>query len=332
MLDSEIYERIAELEREIGKLPKGSITRKNINGKDYYYHRLTRDGKRSENYVNFDDAEVLKNEIALRKTLEKELKELKKSLLPDKKTKRKEVNLSFRTMVRIGEQLENQIISAKRYKKRQCISKIRDYVLGPVDDKVLIIYGLRRTGKTTMIRQILTELTQEQFKRAAFIQITTNDSLADVDSDLKLLEQNGYEYIFIDEVTLMEDFVEGAAIFSDIYASSGMKIVLSGTDSLGFAFTNEEQLYDRCILVHTTFIPYKEFEEVLGIRGIDKYIKYGGTMRLGGINYNRDIPFSDSKHAEAYVDTAIAKNIQHSLKAYQEGGHFRLLLDLYEHG
>ena len=332
MLDSEIYERIAELEREIGKLPKGSITRKNINGKDYYYHRLTRDGKRSENYVNFDDAEVLKNEIALRKTLEKELKELKKSLLPDKKTKRKEVNLSFRTMVRIGEQLENQIISAKRYKKRQCISKIRDYVLGPVDDKVLIIYGLRRTGKTTMIRQILTELTQEQFKRAAFIQITTNDSLADVDSDLKLLEQNGYEYIFIDEVTLMEDFVEGAAIFSDIYASSGMKIVLSGTDSLGFAFTNEEQLYDRCILVHTTFIPYKEFEEVLGIRGIDKYIKYGGTMSLGGINYNRDIPFSDSKHAEAYVDTAIAKNIQHSLKAYQEGGHFRLLLDLYEHG
>lgn len=34
----------------------------------------------------------------------------------------------------------------------------------------------------------------------------------------------------------MEDFIEGAALFSDIYASSGMKIVLSGTDSLGFIF------------------------------------------------------------------------------------------------
>jgi hypothetical protein len=130
----------------------------------------------------------------------------------------------------------------------------------------------------------------------------------------------------------MEDFIEGAALFSDIYASSGMKIVLSGTDSLGFAFTREEQLYDRCIMLHTTFIPYREFEGVLGIQGIDEYIRYGGTMSLGGINYNADTPFSDSKHAQEYIDTAIAKNIQHSLSLYQHGGHFRMLLDLYERG
>ena len=130
----------------------------------------------------------------------------------------------------------------------------------------------------------------------------------------------------------MEDFVEGAAIFSDIYASSGMKLVLSGTDSLGFAFSKEEQLYDRCILLHTTFIPYREFEEVLGIQGIDEYIRYGGTMSLGGVNYNTDAPFANSKNAEEYIDTAIAKNIQHSLKMYEYGGHFRGLLDLYERG
>ena len=39
---------------------------------------------------------------------------------------------------------------------------------------------------------------------------------------------------FIDEVTLMPDFIDSAALFSDIYAAQGMKIVLSGTDSLGF--------------------------------------------------------------------------------------------------
>jgi hypothetical protein len=111
-----------------------------------------------------------------------------------------------------------------------------------------------------------------------------------------------------------------------------MKIILSGTDSLGFAFTREEQLYDRCILLHTTFIPYREFERVLGVCGIDEYIRYGGTMSLGGINYNDDTPFSDSKHTEEYIDTAIARNIQHSLKTYQYGGHFRQLLDLYERG
>ncbi len=85
-------------------------------------------------------------------------------------------------------------------------------------------------------------------------------------------------------------------------------------------------------MLHTTFIPYREFEEVLGIKGIDEYIRYGGTMSLVGINYNADTPFSNSQTAEEYIDTAIAKNIQHSLKMYQYGGHFRQLLDLYERG
>ena len=136
--------------------------------------------------------------------------------------------------------------------------------------------------------------------------------------------------MFIDEVTLIKDFIEGAALFSDIFAACGMKIVLSGTDSLGFFFSEDEQLYDRCIFLHTTFIPYREFEEVLGIKGIDEYICYGGTMSLGGVHYNEKSTFANKKSVDEYVDSAIAKNIQHSLKYYQYGGHFRALYDLYE--
>ena len=334
MLIENIYNQIAEIEREIAVLPEGNITKKKIKDKDYFYHRITRGGKRIENYVSFEQVPDLKEKIEKRKALEKKLKELKRMLPGEEKGADRiaETEPKFKTKVRTGRQLESQIAITRKYKKRECIRVLRDYIFGPVQDRVLIIYGLRRTGKTTMIRQILTELSPEEFKKAAFIQVTTGDSLADVDADLRLLERNGFRYVFIDEVTLLEDFIEGAAIFSDIYASSGMKIVLTGTDSLGFAFTREEQLYDRCILLHTTFIPYREFEEVLGVKGIDEYIRYGGTMSLGGINYNADTPFSDAKHAEEYIDTAIAKNIQHALKAYQYGGHFRLLLDLYERG
>ena len=329
-MSKDINNQISDLEREIARLPKGSIAKKNINGKDYYYHRTSHSGKRVENYVSFEDLPVLREEITYRKSLEKELKELK--LTAPKVDKPSKKSLEFKTIVRTGKQLESQIALTRGYKKRECISTLRDYIFGPAMDKVMIIFGLRRTGKTTMIRQIISELSMTEFKKAAFIQVTTETTLSDVDSDLKLLEKNGYKYIFIDEVTLMEDFIEGAALFSDIYASSGMKIVLSGTDSLGFAFTREEQLYDRCIMLHTTFIPYREFEGVLGIQGIDEYIRYGGTMSLGGVNYNADTPFSDSKHAQEYIDTAIAKNIQHSLSLYQHGGHFRMLLDLYERG
>lgn len=77
-----------------------------------------------------------------------------------------------------------------------------------------------------------------------------------------------------------------------------MKIVLSGTDSLGFFFSEDEQLYDRCIFLHTTFIPYREFEEVLGIKGIDEYICYGGTMSLGGVHYNEKSTFASKKSVD----------------------------------
>lgn len=326
MGQDELMNQIAELEREIAILPEGSITKKKIKGKDYYYHRITHNGKRNEKYISFEEVSELSTQIEKRKACEKELKKLKTLVVPEN------VPLSFKTMVRVGKLLKSQIALTRKYKKRECIKELREYVFGVQQDKVFIVYGLRRTGKTTMIRQILTELPDAEFKKAAFIQVTSKDTLEDLDEDLRLLEENGYKYVFIDEVTLMEDFIEGAAIFSDIYASSGMKIILSGTDSLGFAFSKEEQLYDRCILLHTTFIPYREFEEVLGIQGIDEYIRYGGTMSLGGINYNTDATFANSKTAEEYIDTAIAKNIQHSLKMYQYGGHFRELLDLYERG
>ena len=333
MEQEELMNKIAELKRDIAILPVGSITKKKIKDKEYYYHRITINGKRTETYLDFAEVSELKAQIEKRKVLEKQLKELRRLVVSEEEPDiEEEERLAFKTTVRVGKQLKSQIALTKKYKKRECIKELREYIFGSQQDKVFIIYGLRRTGKTTMIRQILTEISDAEFKKAVFIQVKSKDTLADVDADLRLLEEKGFKYVFIDEVTLIEDFIEGAAIFADIYASSGMKIVLSGTDSLGFAFSKEEQLYDRCIMLHTTFIPYREFEEVLGIKGIDEYIRYGGTMSLGGINYNADTTFSNSKTAEAYIDTAIAKNIQHSLKMYQYGGHFRQLLDLYEQG
>ena len=72
--------------------------------------------------------------------------------------------------------------------------------------------------------------------------------MAMMNRDLKKLFNAGFRYVFIDEVTLMEDFIDSAALFSDVFATMGMKIVLSGTDSLGFWLAMDEELYDRVIL------------------------------------------------------------------------------------
>ena len=314
MNKDELTENIIELERQIALLPVGSITKKKIKGRDYYYHRVNINGKRVEEYVSPENLEELTSEIEKRKKLEKKLKELKK-LLPVEKKESKE-NFKFNTMVITGERLKSRCLVVNNYKKRECIQKIRDYIYSEMHDKVFILYGLRRTGKTTMIRQLILELSDDDFMKAAFIQVTSKDTLYDINDDLRILEENGYKYIFIDEVTLMEDFIDGAALFSDIYASCGMKIVLSGTDSLGFGIAKGEQLYDRCIMLHTTFIPYREFEHVLGVCGIDEYIRYGGTMTIGGINYNdSNGPFSSEENVDEYIDESIAASEPSALLA-----------------
>lgn len=332
MEQNKILQRIEELEREISALPPGNVSTKTVKGKEYYYHRYTINGKRNEDYIDFEKVEELRNQIEKRKELEAELKVLKRSLPSSKPAKKKKDSHEFLTYVRIDDQLKSYASHVKSYKKRECYSKLQDYVFGEHQDKVFILYGLRRTGKTTLIRQALLDMSAEQLAKAAFIQVKSKDTLSNINTDLKYLESKGYKYVFIDEVTLMEDFIEGAALFSDIYASSGMKIVLSGTDSLGFVFTEYEQLYDRCIMLHTTFIPYREFENVLGIKGIDEFIRFGGTMSMGGVNYNEKSSFANKKSAGEYIDSAIARNIQHSLKYYQDGGHFRHLYDLYLKG
>jgi len=303
-----------------------------INGKEYFYHRFTKNRKRTETYVAFDRVEELRAQIDKRRALEAQLKLLRPLLTTDKPAEEKEPVYSFSTWTRTGARLVSMATPVREFQKRECFALLRDYVFGGQQDRVFILYGLRRTGKTTLIRQILLDMSPEQLQKAAFIQIKAKDSLSDINADLKYLEQQGYRYVFIDEVTLMEDFIEGAALFSDIYASSGMKIVLSGADSLGFIFTKDEQLYDRCILLHTTFIPYREFESVLGITGIDAYIQYGGTMSMGGFNYNEKSSFASEKTAGEYIDSAIARNIRHSLQYYQDGGHFRHLHELFRKG
>lgn len=319
-------EEYGKLIAEINTLPSGGITYKKINGKKYAYYQWREEGKQRSRRIKDDELAVLETQIERRKELQNQVKGMETNV-----DKTVESAHSFRCAVRIDQELNRFVEPVSKWVKRECYKRLRDYVYGDIHDRVYILYGLRRTGKTTLIRQVISEMDAAMRSKTVFIQMQDRKSLDDVNQDLKYLESKGYRYVFIDEVTLLDDFIGGAALFSDVFAASGMKIVLSGTDSLGFMFTEDEELYDRCILSHTTFIPYHEFEEVLGVVGIDDYIRYGGTMSVGGRHYNDDtLIFATKKSTDEYVDSAIARNIQHSLKNYQHEDHFRSLRELYE--
>ena len=66
MNHEEIIARMAEIEREIAVLPAGGVSKKNVHGKVYYYHRITQNGKRMEKYVKADEVDELISNIEKR--------------------------------------------------------------------------------------------------------------------------------------------------------------------------------------------------------------------------------------------------------------------------
>ncbi len=245
---------------------------------------------------------------------------------------------SFGTNVVTGTALLALSENVRNWQKRDCYRDLDKFIYGPADDRVCLLFGLRRTGKTTLLRQAVLDMTPENAARTAYIKITAANTMADLNRDMEQLRAAGFRYVLLDEVTLMREFIDSAALLSDVYAAQGMKIVLSGTDSLGFWFALRQELYDRAKIIHTTFIPYREHSRLLGIDSIDEYIHYGGTLRAGELAFEdaeinaEDATFRDDETTRRYIDTAICRNIQHSLVCCEDGGHFRHLWLLYEAG
>lgn len=245
---------------------------------------------------------------------------------------------AFKTNVVTGPALLALSENVRGWQKRDCYRQLSAYLHSAGCDRVCLLFGLRRTGKTTLLRQAVLDMTPEETAKTAYIKATKQDAIADLNRDMEQLRSLGFRYVLLDEVTLMRDFIDSAALLSDIYAAQGMKIVLSGTDSLGFWFALQQEFYDRAKMIHTTFIPYREHSRLLGISQIDEYIRYGGTLRAGELAFDdaevnaEDASFRDDESTRRYIDTAICKNIQHSLACCEDGGHFRHLRPLYEAG
>ena len=241
----------------------------------------------------------------------------------------------FYTNVVTGTGLQALANSVAKYGKRDCFSTLQKFVAGSYGGKICILYGLRRTGKTTLLFQMLSELPIE---RTAYIKVQTTDDMSRLTKDLKVLFELGYRYVFIDEITLLSDFIDTAAVLSDVFSMMGMKIVVSGTDSLGFAMANRDELYDRSVTIHTSFIPFREYARLLNIRSVDSYIEYGGTLKMENMSFDDpdaafdEVAFRDDESTRKYIDTAISRNIQHTLKNDHYGEYFNQLRELYEKG
>ena len=203
-----------------------------------------------------------------------------------------------------------------RLKKRVAFRDLIAYLHENNDFHVCSLYGLRCTGKTTLMAQAAEALDPAA---GVWIQCEVGDSMQDVKNAIRA--NPACQFIFIDEATRLENFIDTSSILADRYcAEQGKKIVLTGADSLKIRFSLERGLHKRTHVIHTTYIPFKEHRYLLGTSDIDNYIKFGGILSNGNILYTE---YSN------YVNGAIAINIQRSLEQLDNGRAFGSLLRFY---
>ena len=257
------------------------------------------------------------------------------SCLPD--TFSKEVKLIDSSRLHMdakyGSNLEILKNGVKRFRARKSLDYLRDYINQDYTGRVCILYGLRRTGKTTLLFQLLNYLDPN---KTVYIKAKEQNTMGDLIKDIDYLSECGITNFLVDEVTLLSDFINSAASLSDIYCQMGYKVILSGTDSLGFDFAKRDELYDRAVTIHTSYISFKEFSRVLGKDDVDEYIEFGGTLQkenmgFGDEDYSKeDVSFRDDESTRKYIDSAISQNIQRSLRNERFGSRFYHLRELYD--
>ena len=169
----------------------------------------------------------------------------------------------------------------KDKKERYAVEKVRSFIDGneALNGNILILYGLRRTGKTTIMEQAIS--TYKDKELCEFYEVQEKDTMQDIYDTIIDSEKRGINVICLDEITKAEDFIRDSALLADVFAKDGMRIIVTGRDSLSFNFATDRELYDRTIRIRTTHIPFAEHCEIFNTNDVDDYICFGGLMSKG---------------------------------------------------
>lgn len=195
--------------------------------------------------------------------------------------------------------------------KRKAFATLKDFVLGDecYQGEILAVYGLKRTGKTTLLKQLLSDI-DAYTSFCAVLEMQDSDTMKMLERRIEEEQAKGKTIIFINEITKVSDFINNSASLADCFAKAGARIIISGTDNLSIAFAEDYELYDRVRKVNTTYTSFAEYRTLFPLAEINDYIRYGGLF------YKNEAEKSVNGYENilSYLHDAVTMNIANSLK------------------
>lgn len=195
----------------------------------------------------------------------------------------------------------------RRYAVQHILNRLTNYEVG----KVCVIKGIRRTGKTTAIMHTIDALLKKGVPpdRIGYITVTEN---ADTNEVITKIGDNYWEYVFVDEITLLTDVLSKLKTVSDVIAGQ-KKVVLTGTDSYVWPIAATDVLYGRQSPVDLTYMSFKEYCDVFPNRigGLSKRDAVEHFCRYGGVLSKEE--YADMQKAYESVQTSLVGNIVNTI-------------------
>ena len=183
--------------------------------------------------------------------------------------------------------------------------------------KVLLIYGARRVGKTSVIEKLLKKRNQKIFSGSGD-DIDLRNILSSENKSRITTSFKGYEVIFIDEAQRIPDIGWGLKLLVD--TNPEISIIASGSSSFELLNKLGEPLTGRQILYRLFPVSMMELSELSGrmhiTQNLNDFIIYGTYPEtLNAINYEKKKDFLMTlRNSYLFRDILQVDNIRNSEK------------------
>lgn len=182
-------------------------------------------------------------------------------------------------------------------KERDFVKDVRKY-LDSIGNRVLLVTGLRSTGKTIGILQGIKDTD------TTYICPAYKDS-CNAEGIRKLIKTVDSRNIVIDEYSWITDEEQELAGFIAGLSKLGRKIILTGTESSIIHGLQSSELIHRAIEIHTNYCSYEEYRRLFSLEeSPDSLLRY---LQTGGIFESK---IDEAKgNMRDYIKNAIIDNI-----------------------
>lgn len=152
--------------------------------------------------------------------------------------------------------------------KRHIYSDIEKYI---DRRQIILMWGLRRTGKTTNMFQLIQDILAYSDKKNIFY-FSFDEIVFDLKDVLETYQKTilgnsfdnaeGKIYIFLDEIQKVDDWENKIKVYYDLYPN--IKIFISGSASVSLRRKSTESLAGRIMDFHIRLLSFEEFIEMNG--------------------------------------------------------------------